>query len=121
MNLDAAYAECRAIARREAKNFYYSFVALPEPKKNAICAIYAFMRQADDLADNESISIEERRKRLDEWLAKWRSVSANPNTEIETCDPVFLAVRDATKRFKIPLKLLDELVAGVTFDVNHVV
>ncbi len=59
--LDAAYAVCRAIARREAKNFYYAFVALPRPKRNAICAIYAFMRQADDLADDEAMPIEERR------------------------------------------------------------
>ena len=34
--LDAAYAECRAIAKREAKNFYYAFVALPRPRRNAI-------------------------------------------------------------------------------------
>ena len=54
--LAAAYAECRAIARREAKNFYYAFVALPAARRNAICAIYAFMRQADDLADDESLS-----------------------------------------------------------------
>ena len=54
--MDAAYAECRAIAKREAKNFYYAFVALPEPRRNAICAIYAFMRQADDLADDESLA-----------------------------------------------------------------
>ena len=55
LRLEAAYAECRAIARREAKNFYYAFVALPKPKRNAICAIYAFMRQADDLADDENV------------------------------------------------------------------
>jgi phytoene synthase len=119
MTLDAAYAECRLIARREAKNFYYAFVALPKPRRNAICAIYAFMRQADDLADDETISIEERRKRLDAWLSEWRSVSANPDSEIASADPVFIAARDATGRFQIPLKLLDELVAGVTMDLNH--
>ena len=46
-----AYAECRSIARREAKNFYYAFIALPTQRRNAICAIYAFMRKADDLAE----------------------------------------------------------------------
>ena len=117
--LESAYAQCRAIARREAKNFYYSFVALPKPRRNAICAIYAFMRQADDLADDETISTEERRKRLDAWLGEWRSVSANPDSEIASSDPVFIAVRDATERFQIPLNLLDELVAGVTMDLNH--
>ncbi len=112
--LDAAYAVCRAIARREAKNFYYAFVALPKPKRNAICAIYAFMRQADDLADDESLTIAERRVRLDAWIAAWRAASAGGATK----DPVFMAVRDATFRFNIPLSLLDELVDGVTMDLD---
>ncbi|MGP8175331.1 MAG: phytoene/squalene synthase family protein [Terracidiphilus sp.] len=117
--LEAAYAACRAIARREAKNFYYAFVALPMPRRNAICAIYAFMRQADDLADDESISRQERRVRLDSWLASWHGVCEGPNTEIATADPVFVAVRDAAERFAIPFGLLDELVAGITMDLKQ--
>lgn len=113
--LEGAYAECRAIAKREAKNFYYSFVALPEPRRNAISAIYAFMRKADDLSDDESASREGRRKNLNAWLAEWHAVSAGG----ETSDLVFIAVRDATARFKIPLTLLDELVAGTTMDLEH--
>ena len=112
--LDAAYAICRDIARREAKNFYYAFVALPKPRRNAICAIYAFMRQADDLADDESISIHERRALLDQWITDWRTAS----TGGLTTDSVFIAVRDAVLRFQIPLRLLDELVAGVTMDLD---
>jgi 15-cis-phytoene synthase len=113
--LEAAYAICRAIAQREAKNFYYAFVALPKPRRNAICAIYAFMRQADDLADDESISIEERRTRIDAWLRNWRGVCHGGDSS----DLVFVAVRDAVERFNIPLNLLDELVAGVTMDLSH--
>jgi phytoene synthase len=113
--LDAAYADCRAIAKREAKNFYYAFIALPMPRRNAICAIYAFMRRADDLADDESLSREDRRRRLDAWLAGWRRVCGGD----DTTDSVFLAVRDATERFGIPITLLDELIAGVTMDVQH--
>jgi phytoene synthase len=115
LTLDRAYAACRAIARREAKNFYYAFVALPAPRRNAICAIYAFMRRADDLADDESISRDERRRNLAAWLAEWRSVCAGGFT----ADPAFLAVRDCTARFHIPLELLDELVAGVTMDLDQ--
>jgi 15-cis-phytoene synthase len=118
--LERAYAECRAIARREAKNFYYAFVALPTPRRNAICAIYAFMRQADDLADDESIPREERRERLDEWISAWRMAARGeegPNRD--SLNAVFLAVRDATERYRIPLSLLDELVAGVTMDLDH--
>ena len=114
ITLDEAYAECRAIAKREAKNFYYAFVALPVPRRNAICAIYAFMRQADDLSDDENLSRDERRRRLVQWQDKWRQVSEGGETD----DPVFLAVSDATKRFTIPHSLLDELIAGTTMDLK---
>ena len=114
-DLGEAYKVCRGIAKREAKNFYYAFLALPPERRNAICAIYAFMRQADDLADDESLSREERRGRLDAWLGTWREAAAGaPST-----DPVFVAVRDAIHRFQIPLALLDELVEGVTMDLDR--
>jgi phytoene synthase len=115
LSLARAYAACRSIAKREAKNFYYAFVALPLERRNAICAIYAFMRRADDLADDETLPREERRRLLNEWLSAWRQAASGEVTG----DPVFLAVRDATQRFKIPLELLDELVAGVTMDLDH--
>ena len=113
--LHEAYALCRNIARREAKNFYYAFVALPEPRRNAICAIYAFMRQADDLSDDESLPREERRRRLDAWQADWRGVCHGGDSS----DLVFFAVRDAVESFSIPLNLLDELIAGVTMDLDR--
>jgi phytoene synthase len=112
--LDQSYAICKGIAKREAKNFYYAFVALPAERRNAICAIYAFMRKADDLSDDESIPREQRRCNLDAWLAAWHAANATG----ETGDPVFVAVRDATRRFKVPLSLLDELVAGTTMDLR---
>ena len=113
--LDGPYAICRAIAKREAKNFYYAFVALPLARRNAICAIYAFMRQADDLADDESLTREERRRRLDAWLGDWRGICHGGDSS----NPVFIATRDAVERFHIPLNLLDELVAGVTMDLKQ--
>ena len=115
MNLENAYAQCRAIAKREAKNFYYAFVALPPDRRNAICAIYAFMRKADDLADDESIPRDERRNNIESWLRAWHDAAAGGATG----DPAFMAVRDAVSRFNIPLSLLDELVAGVTMDLEH--
>ena len=113
VTLDQAYDLCRNIAKREAKNFYYAFIALPAARKNAICAIYAFMRKADDLADDESLTHEQRKQQLDTWLANWRAASTGGSTS----DPVFIATRDATQRFNIPLSLLDELVAGTTMDL----
>ena len=113
--LACAYGTCRTIARREAKNFYYAFIALPIARRNAICAIYAFMRQADDLADDESLPREERRQKLNAWLTAWHATARGARTT----DPVFLAVRDATRRFDIPLELLNELVEGVAMDLDH--
>jgi phytoene synthase len=112
--LDSSYAICRAIAKREAKNFYYAFLALPPARQNAICAIYAFMRKADDLSDDESVPHHERRQNLDTWLAAWHEASRGA----ATADPVFIAVGDAIQRFSIPLTLLDELVAGTTMDLK---
>jgi phytoene synthase len=115
LSLDRAYKICRAIAKREAKNFYYAFVALPAERRNAICAIYAFMRQADDIADDESLSILERRACLETWFDAWDETVQRETT----LNPVFLAVHHATRRFNIPLKLLDELIAGVAMDLRE--
>jgi phytoene synthase len=114
ITLDEAYQTCRAIAKREAKNFYYAFVALPEPRRNAICAIYAFMRKADDLSDDETLSREQRRQNLEAWQSDWHSAASGA----ATADPAFIAVRDATQRYSIPLSLLDELIAGTTSDLK---
>jgi phytoene synthase len=111
--LIAAYAECRAIARREAKNFYYSFRVLPQHKSDAMCAIYAFMRKADDLSDDESMSIEARRQAMAAWTAAWRASRTAPSD-----DPVFLAVNDTQQRFGISDELFEQLVAGTTLDLQ---
>src|SRR5512146_1753239 len=74
LQLRAAYAVCRSIARAAAKNFYYGFLALPRYKRNALCALYAFMRQADDISDNPSVSIEGRRQALEDFSAKLHRV-----------------------------------------------
>lgn len=113
MTVAEAYEICRNIARREAKNFYYAFVALPAHKRDAICAVYAFMRHADDLSDDESLSIDERRARMAAWLDAWhQAAQGNP-----TDDPTFIALRDAQARFGITTALLDELVQGTTMDL----
>jgi phytoene synthase len=113
--IEQAYAVCRQIARREAKNFYYAFVALPEAKRNAICAVYAFMRHADDLSDDETKSREERRADLDAWLGAWHDSAQGGPTE----DPVFIALRDAQARFHITTDLLDQLVQGTAMDLHR--
>lgn len=111
--IDQAYAICKKIARKEAKNFYYAFLVLPRYKQAAMCAMYAFMRHADDLADDESVSLEDRRVRAAAWLEEWHCAAAGGATD----NPVFIAVRDVQQRFAIPKKLLDQLVQGTMMDL----
>ncbi|MGI8771950.1 MAG: phytoene/squalene synthase family protein [Acidobacteriaceae bacterium] len=112
--IDAAYATCRAIARREAKNFYYAFLALPKHKRNAMCAIYAFMRHADDLSDDETKSHAQRRAELVTWVDAWRRAARGEVTD----DPVFRAVVDTQRRFRIDDALLEQLVEGTAMDLQ---
>lgn len=114
VSVETAYKECESIARREAKNFYYAFRVLPKPKRQAICAVYAFMRHADDLADDERLSRDTRLEQTQQWLAAWRRTASGEATD----DPVFIALRDAQQRFQIPTELLDQLVQGTTMDLT---
>jgi phytoene synthase len=109
-----AYAVCRTIAQREAKNFYYSFRVLPEQKRNAMCAVYAFMRRADDISDDESLPVAERREVMSRWLGAWREARRSGVSD----DPVFVALNDTQKRFAIPDALLEDLVRGTTMDLE---
>ena len=113
----AAYAFCRAIARREAKNFYWAFRVLPRHKSDAMCAVYAFMRRADDLADDESKPVETRRAEMSSWLNSWRN-SRTPSSQSANEDPVFRALCPTQRAFGIPDKLLAELVAGPAMDLE---
>ncbi|NYF89746.1 phytoene/squalene synthase family protein [Tunturiibacter empetritectus] len=110
-----AYAVCAGIAQREAKNFYYSFRVLPEPKRNAMCAVYAFMRRADDISDEETMPVVERRVVMTEWLGAWREARRSGVSD----DPVFVALNDTQKKFAIPDALLEDLVRGTTMDLEE--
>jgi phytoene synthase len=114
VTIGEAYAVCRTIAQREAKNFYYSFRVLPEPKRDAMCAVYAFMRRADDISDDESMQVAERRDVMSRWLGAWREARRSGVSD----DPVFLALNDTQKRFAIPDALLEDLVRGTTMDLE---
>jgi 15-cis-phytoene synthase len=111
--LAVAYSVCRSIARSSAKNFYYAFLALPQQKREALCAVYAYMRRCDDISDDTSMPVRERRLKLADWLDTFhRVMQGNPSD-----DPVLIALADAQRRFKIPIHLLDQLALGTAMDL----
>lgn len=115
LRLNTAYGVCRHIARASAKNFYYGFMLLPARKRNALSAVYAFMRHADDLSDDPGMTPVERREKLNGFLDSYRRALETGITD----DPVFLALRDSSLRYNIPVELLEKLVAGTEMDVRE--
>jgi 15-cis-phytoene synthase len=109
--VEASYAHCRRVARTRARNFYYSFLLLSRAQKDAMCAIYAFMRFCDDLSDEEGASraaIERWRGELDEALAGRR---LPPNQ-------LWPALQDAVSRYAIPHVYLYQMIEGVSSDLE---
>ncbi len=99
-----------AVARSRAKNFYYSFVLLPREQRNAMCAIYAFMRYCDDLSDEPGASHEP----LERWRARWRMRSAASSMDIPPGRPFI----DTVRRFGIPHEYFLEMIDGVISDLE---
>jgi phytoene synthase len=109
-----AYSVCRGITRSAAKNFYYAFLVLPRHKRDALCAVYSFMRRCDDITDDSNLPLQDRRLMLEAWLdALHRAQQGEP-----TDDPILLALTDAQRRYQIPAGLLDELALGTAMDIE---
>jgi 15-cis-phytoene synthase len=110
-----AYSVCKGITRTAAKNFYYAFLVLPRRKREALCAVYAFMRRCDDITDDPSLSFTERRHKLEIWLDELHHAQQGQPTD----DAILLALTDAQRRYAIPAGLLDELAHGTAMDVEE--
>jgi phytoene synthase len=113
--LAVAYSVCRHITRSAAKNFYYAFLVLPRHKRQALCAVYAFMRRCDDIADDAGVGLRERRAKLSEALENLHRAQAGQPTD----DPVLLALTDTQRRYNIAPELLDQLAFGTMMDVQE--
>jgi len=113
--LERSYRLCREIARKRAKNFYYSFLLLEKPQRDAMCAIYAFMRECDDLSDDPAASD---KTKLRETIAQWRMQTDHAlNGEVDG-NPIWPAFHDTVKRYSIPHRFFHEMIDGITSDLE---
>jgi phytoene synthase len=126
-SLGQSYKSCRQIARRTAKNFYYSFLVMPRAKRDAMCAIYAFMRRSDDIADsaaNPAVASQGLRQWRAQVDAAFRGSGISPDnpSEVEvrdvcpSMDPILLALTDTVHRYQIAPRHFHELLDGAEMD-----
>ncbi len=106
-----AYDYCAGVTRRAASNFYWGFRLLTPERRRSLCAVYAFCRAADDIADEPGATRDPAR-----LLARWRdeldAVYAGRPTH-----PIGLALADTVQRFAIPRAHFDAVVTGVESDL----
>ena len=111
--LTASYRSAEAVARNRAGNFYYSFVVLPPKKRRAFCAVYAFMRQCDDISDGNE-STEAKR----EMLQNWRTQLDNSYSGNIPGNSVLLAFHDTVVNFSIPAEYFHWIIDGAEMDLD---
>ena len=112
MKLDESYAWAEKVARSQAKNFYYSFLLLPEPKRRAMCAIYAFMRYCDDLSDDENVPDRPAA------IARWRGDLESALNGRAPDHPLWPAFANSVDRYQIPHQYFFDMIEGVSSDLE---
>jgi squalene synthase HpnC/squalene synthase HpnD len=117
--LEDSYDHCRHVARSAASNFYYAFYMLPRPKRDALCAIYAFMRLVDDVSDspqsaNSSVSDRALKRAA---LSRWRGLLDECVTGNTNGHAILPAFADAIQRYRIPSRYFHDLISGAEMDL----
>jgi len=106
--------ESRTITRKSASNLALAFILLPKAKRDGMSALYAFCREVDDVADNESLPVTQRREQLAAWRA---DVCRACGTET----PQFLVNRElqpVIRQYHLAFEHFDALLQGVEMDLD---
>src|SRR5271170_5496700 len=113
VSVPASYDYCRNLARVAARNFYYGFRLLPAQKRDALCALYAFMRGVDDISDEPGdIAVKQR------GLAALRAEMDRALAGEVSGSPVWPAFGDTIERYGIPKRYLHDLISGAEMDLT---
>ncbi|HEX5399541.1 MAG TPA: presqualene diphosphate synthase HpnD [Verrucomicrobiae bacterium] len=104
----------RAITRKSASNLALAFVLLPRPKRDAMSALYAFCREVDDVADDETVPVGTRRERLGEWRADVQRACENQTPQLA----VNRELQPVIRQFNLRFELFDDLLKGCEMDLD---
>src|SRR5687767_9136520 len=103
-----------AITRKSASNLALAFVLLPKEKREGMAALYAFCREVDDVADDESVPEAERRQQLALWRADVRRACEKGRPEMVVNQELQITI----EKYKLPFALFDDLIRGVEMDLE---
>lgn len=106
--------ESRAITRKSASNLALAFVLLPRKKREAMSGLYAFCREVDDVADDETTPTSQRREMLAAWRADLRRACGNEQPEF----PVNRELQPIIRQYHLEFDHFDELIRGVEMDLD---
>jgi squalene synthase HpnC/squalene synthase HpnD len=112
-DISASYAECNRLARASRSSFYLAFFGLRKEKRNALCALYAFMRLVDDVSD-EPGDLESKRARL----ARWRAMLDDAVAGRTDGHAILPALGNTIARFEIPTRYFHDLILGAEMDLT---
>jgi 15-cis-phytoene synthase len=107
--------QSQSITRRSASNLALAFILLPREKREAMTALYAFCREVDDVADEETRPVEERRAALGAWREDVRRACAGG----ETAMPTNRQLQPVIPGHKLSFPLFDELIRGCEMDLEQ--
>lgn len=113
-SVEESYEYCRGVARQRAKNFYYAFLLLQKPKRDSMCAVYAFMRQCDDLSDDPAAD----KSKLPEVVTRWRLELTRALEGKVDQNAIWPALYDTVQRYSIPHRFFFEMIDGITSDLE---
>jgi 15-cis-phytoene synthase len=108
---------CEQLTRTQARNFYYGLKLLPQQKRAAMFALYAYMRLVDDIADDQDgRDIRQRLDALDAWEESTRAALAGQRpADGQSLWPAFI---DMVKRHGVPSKVFYDVIAGQRQDLD---
>ncbi len=101
------------ITQNRQSNFYYSFLILPKPQRDAIETIYTFCRVTDDIVD-EGPDDTEKHARLLHWTDELKRALYGVSTFT-----LLNKLGTIIHRFKIPVDHFYDLIKGMEMDLTQ--